>query len=546
LAAARRAGEEFGAMFLLPDRRATVAYDIASQVVREGDYDRQRTIFDAIERGVLQYNGQPISEMNQYDAVMRIAFGDISRLPDVFIVRSWHEADAQRALRGYARPNVVRWYPQRDVGVWHASTRRRYVVIWAPEVSGQRAAMHTFALHALHAELVVVCSDGVGPSTRAHYVRASSAETCDVLSGAICVVDATIDDPSWTQALSARGLSVAASTTGGAWEVAEGIALFEPWSHKSIWNATLEAMSRPDSRARESPPSAESITRLIEAARPVFVAEKPLVSVVIPTYNRRDDLTRIIKKLTQQWYQNLEIFVVNDGGEKVSDLASLDSRVVVFDREINVGIAKALNFGLAHIKGKYVATLADDDELYPDHFIRLVGALERTGAKVAHSNLIIRYEGTRNGVTQTTGYNCSVFCHPVDRTEVYAASPVAGHALLIRVDIFEQAGPFNEELILTDQEMQIRLSELSDFVHVPHVTGEWLIRESKEYQFSRRSMKDVPGDMKRMFELHPVAGRPYVAAVREATMRNVSARPPGYVFPPLISLTLPEDAVMKS
>lgn len=521
-------------MFLVPNRRASFGYEIGSAIAREGDYDRQRSVFDAIAAGALDVNGQKIAELNEYAPGTRIALADLSRLADVVVVRSWAEAEYQRLLRGYGLSNVVRWYPSRDLGDWQPSARRRHVVIWAPELHAERTAIHTFALADLHADIIVVHRGGTGISARARYVEVTSPEVASLLADALCVVDTTIDDPSWTQAFAAREVSVAAPTTSGAHEVAGGIALYEPWSHKAIWAATLEAMSRKASHAREAPPSPEVIARALEATRPVPPDDAPLVSVVIPTYNRRDDLLRILRKLKEQAYSNFEIIVVNDGGTPVADVASVDPRIKVIDRETNVGISLAVNFGLSQAQGKYISLLADDDELYPDHLIRLVGALERSRAMVAHSNVLIRYEEVRNGTSMTTGYNCSVFCHPVDRTEVYASSPVAGQALMIRRDAFENVGAFREDLILADQEIQIRLAQISDFVHVPHVTAEWLVREGGGGQFSHQKKKDLPADLRRVFALHPAQGRPYVAAMREATLRNVEARPPGFIFPPVI------------
>ena len=541
VAATRRSGAQFAAMFLIPDRRANNAYDLGAQIVREGDYDRHRMVFDAISAGSLRIGEQPLAQLNAPDPAMRMALSDLSRLPDVLVVRSWAEAEALRALRGYDRPCVARWYPARQLGTWSVAPRRDVVVVWAPESIAERTALHTFALHDLHAEIVVISRGGTGLSSRAQYVDASSPDVPAILARALCVVDTSIDDPSWAQALAARGLSVVAASTSGAHEVADALAVYEPWSHKSIWSATLEALGRRSSVAREEPPPVATIERAIEESRPKRPEREPLASIIIPTYNRKADVARVLTSLKTQTYSNFEVLVVNDGGEPLAGIDD-DPRVRIVDREVNVGVFGVLNFGLGLARGEYVQFLADDDELYPDHLMRLIEALERTGAAVAHSNILIRYETVRDGTFQTTGYNCSVFCMPLDRTEVYASSPVAGHAMMVRRSAFERAGKFDEQFILADQEIQIRLAEISDFVHVAHVTGEWLVRDTPD-QMSKKKSKDVVGDLRRVFEQHPAAGRAYVAAVREQTLKNVASRPPGTVFPPVITLVLPKGDV---
>lgn len=535
VALARRNGEEFAAMILTHDRRAAMAYELARHVAREPDEDRRRGVFDGIAKCQLSMGERTLAEQSAPDPGETLALSDLSRLPDVMVVRSWFEAGLQRSLIGYSRANVVRWYPQRELGAWNAAGIRRKIVIWAPDIRADLTAIHTFALEHFHTEIVVVSQGGQGPSSRARYVTLDSPEVATLLSEALCVVNASIDDPSWTRALAEKGLSVAAATTSGSDEVADEIALFEPWSYKSIAKAVSEALSRPASRPSEPVPSRDLIAQALAAARPVPLEEAPLVSIVVPTLNRREDLTRTLTRLKDQTYENFEVVVVNDGGEPIADVAKIDPRVRVIDRDVNVGVAGALNFGLSVARGKYVATVADDDELFPDHLMRLVGAMERSGALAAHSNILIRYEKKVDGDLRTVGYNASVFCRPLDRTEVYASSPVAGHALLFRRDALDRVGMFREDIILTDQEMQIRLSQISDFVHVPNVTGEWLSREVAESQYSTRMSKDLPSDLKRIYELHPAAGRQYVARTREGTLANVASRPPGFAFPPVMS-----------
>ena len=535
MAEARRAGRRFGAMFLVQDRRSELAYDVGSQILaRDISYDHQRIYFDGISTGQLPVGEQTILEQSVYAPELRNGLHDAMRIPDLIVGRSWAELARLREIAGYSRANVVRWYPVRDLGAWKPGRRRDTVVIWGPEYPAEQVSIHAFALHELHAEVVVVSRPGRPLSTRCRYLTPESPETAYVLANAICVVDASLGDPSWVRAFAERGIAVAAAATSGAQEVADGVALYDPWNYKSIWAATLETMGRAASSAREPAPPLESIARALELSRPPQLEREPLVSVIIPTYNRREDLERALETVKRQEYAAVEIIVVNDGGNPVADLAS-DARIRVLDREVNVGPMGAINAGLHEAKGEFVQFLADDDELYPDHLTRLVGALERTGGSVAHSNVLIRYETRgKDGGFATTGYNASVFCFPIDRTEVYSSSPVAGQALLVRRSAFDRIGVFEESFVLADQEIQIRLAEVYEFVHVPHVTAEWLIRDTGEQQFSTKE-KDVVGELRRMFERHPAPGRPYIEAQRQGTLTKVAARPPGFVFTPVVA-----------
>jgi len=95
----------------------------------------------------------------------------------------------------------------------------------------------------------------------------------------------------------------------------------------------------------------------------------PLVSVLVPTFNRRRYLKEALAGLLGQTYGQFEAIVVNDGGEPVADVVErfADPRLVLIERRENRGKAASLNQALALASGKYVAYLDDDDLYYPQH-----------------------------------------------------------------------------------------------------------------------------------------------------------------------------------
>lgn len=97
--------------------------------------------------------------------------------------------------------------------------------------------------------------------------------------------------------------------------------------------------------------------------------DKPLVSVVIATYNMSDYLPLAIKSALAQTYENIEVLVVDDGStdgtaEVVQPLLA-DPRLKYRMQE-NSGQAVAKNHGIRESKGQYVAFLDADDLWVPD------------------------------------------------------------------------------------------------------------------------------------------------------------------------------------
>ncbi len=105
----------------------------------------------------------------------------------------------------------------------------------------------------------------------------------------------------------------------------------------------------------------------------------PLISVIIPTYNRLDYLREAIASAVNQTYSNLEIIVSDDCGREnpqpVID-SFQDARIRLRRNHKNLGMGLNITNGFAEAKGKYVASLNDDDKWDKDFLSTLVQPLE--------------------------------------------------------------------------------------------------------------------------------------------------------------------------
>ena len=104
-----------------------------------------------------------------------------------------------------------------------------------------------------------------------------------------------------------------------------------------------------------------------------------LVSVYINVYNREDLIGETIQSVLDQTYSNLQIIVVDDGSsdntaEVVRNFA--DSRIEFYPLEKNVNVVGALNEGLKHVRGEYVAHVDSDDLWDPEKIEKQVCFLE--------------------------------------------------------------------------------------------------------------------------------------------------------------------------
>ena len=94
---------------------------------------------------------------------------------------------------------------------------------------------------------------------------------------------------------------------------------------------------------------------------------QPLVSVIIPTYNRAHMLKRAIASLQNQTYSNWEALIVDDASKDDTDVVvqqmqQEDKRIHFFKLDKNGGACVARNVGINNAKGEYVTFLDSDDE----------------------------------------------------------------------------------------------------------------------------------------------------------------------------------------
>lgn len=128
---------------------------------------------------------------------------------------------------------------------------------------------------------------------------------------------------------------------------------------------------------------------------------RPLVSVIIPTYNNERQLPRCIDSLLAQTYGNFELIAVDDGstdgsGSVLDAYAERDARIRVIHRK-NGGVSSARNVGIDDAKGEYVTFVDGDDAVDPSYIEYLAGALRQDGTAI--SSCIISRETENEVVT---------------------------------------------------------------------------------------------------------------------------------------------------
>jgi glycosyltransferase involved in cell wall biosynthesis len=176
----------------------------------------------------------------------------------------------------------------------------------------------------------------------------------------------------------------------------------------------------------------------------------PLVSVIIPTYNREEYLSKAIESVVSQTFKNIEIIVVDDGSE-VNYAQEICSRYSTcrYVYKDNGGVSAARNFGIKHSRGRYIAFLDDDDLFLPNKIAKQLNVLlnDRTLYCVHSSAIVIDNKGNDMGIVigaskekanKRSGY---VFWNALGTWCVKSPTP------LLRKEVFEKV-KFDEKLVV--------------------------------------------------------------------------------------------------
>lgn len=192
----------------------------------------------------------------------------------------------------------------------------------------------------------------------------------------------------------------------------------------------------------------------------------PLVSVILPTYNREDVLGHSIDSVLSQTYENVELVVVDDGSTDETEAvvrARDDPRLRYYRHERNKGPNAARNTGIGKCNGRYVAFIDSDVEWLPHKVERQVERLETAGEAIG--GVYCRAYGEFDGYVKEVP-------HPGLEGDLYGPL-LAGDLivptsqLLLKSECFEVVGGWDEDLpCFNEYDLALRLAKEYEFAYM--------------------------------------------------------------------------------
>lgn len=120
--------------------------------------------------------------------------------------------------------------------------------------------------------------------------------------------------------------------------------------------------------------------------------QQPLVSCIMPTYNRRAFIPYAIRYFLRQDYENKELIVIDDGTDNIQDLIPNIPKVRYFRLDKKVTLGAKLNMGCRYAKGEVIVNWDDDDWYASRRLTYQVSNLQAEGTDVCGINRLLYYD----------------------------------------------------------------------------------------------------------------------------------------------------------
>ena len=214
--------------------------------------------------------------------------------------------------------------------------------------------------------------------------------------------------------------------------------------------------------------------------------EQPLVSVILPTYNRAEYLPRAMESVLSQSYENLELIVVDDGStDNTREVVNAyqDARIRYMRTPSNRGVAAARNAGIRRASGEYIAFQDSDDKWLPGKLEKQMQVLAEAEPDVGMVYHIMSRVDSENEV-----YYIPDPCIPMNVREgdiftyLLAENIIGAPAICVRKEVLTGAGGvgvFDTTLPnLEDYELLLRITAKYKVAYIDEVLIETYRLES--------------------------------------------------------------------
>jgi glycosyltransferase involved in cell wall biosynthesis len=202
-------------------------------------------------------------------------------------------------------------------------------------------------------------------------------------------------------------------------------------------------------------------------------SELPLITIVIPTFNRLSLVRQAIDSVLRQTYSNWELVVVDDGStdQSFEAISSIDDpRIRVIRLEHTGNIAFARNIGAKSGRGEWLSFLDSDDVWVPERLSLQLTRLIKEKKQWGYGGFELM-NGDMNKIPNKAGVFAPISGW-IARQILTTEAAVSVGALMLTRKLFDEVGGFNTDpglLYREDYDLAIRLSLRNEALAIPEL-----------------------------------------------------------------------------
>jgi len=175
-----------------------------------------------------------------------------------------------------------------------------------------------------------------------------------------------------------------------------------------------------------------------------------VVSVILPTFGRKNNFREALENLCEQDFQDFEVVVVDDNPPGSVERDFIEDSVKKFNSDLDVlhiqrgseqGLASARNNGIEQSSGDYIAFLDDDDRWKPEKLMKQIESLEKSGFEGCYTSYVMVSEDDH------PDHIVEVFKDVVSLSDILKENIVGSpSSVMMQKDCLEEVGMFRNDM----------------------------------------------------------------------------------------------------
>lgn len=202
----------------------------------------------------------------------------------------------------------------------------------------------------------------------------------------------------------------------------------------------------------------------------------PLVSIICLSYNHEDYVVETLNSVINQTYPNIELLIADDCStdnsvEIIQNWLQHHPKVYFLGNQKNLGNTKTFNQLVKRAKGEYIIDLAADDILLEQCVTKQIATFQNTKYKnlgIVYGNLI-NIDEKGNSLTNYYTEKEIPKSGNIYEMVISHATKICSVSSMVKRDVFENVGYYNEDLFYEDLDLWVRASRKYDFEYIPEI-----------------------------------------------------------------------------